>query len=202
MFVASRRSGQASCRPHWRAQSHIVGALRLCETLGMLTILIVEDDDLVATTLRSLVELNPLYVVTAVVADVQSALAAVAARPVDLALVDLHLGDERDGYALAAELVDLGIACLFVTGAPPDEDLPELALGCLMKPFSGEDLFRALQRAEDLMRGRQSLQRRSNTPENLVIYAEPGAETEQDEEERPASGTNGFIEDDGSGGGT
>jgi two-component system, response regulator PdtaR len=139
----------------------------------MLSILIVEDEPLFAETLKHLVELNPLYTVTAVADDRVGALASVAARRPDLALVDLQLARGNTGFAVAAKLNDLGIPCLFTTGKPPDFPLPDLALGCLVKPFSEEDLVRALKAAEDIIRGRSRL--RPSRPANLRLYAEEAA---------------------------
>jgi hypothetical protein len=58
--------------------------------------------------------------------------------------------------------------------------MPDLALGCLMKPFTAEDVHRSLAAAEDLLRGREAV--RPKMPENLTLYdpneamtaAEPG----------------------------
>jgi hypothetical protein len=58
--------------------------------------------------------------------------------------------------------------------------MPDLALGCLMKPFTAEDVHRSLAAAEDLLRGRETV--RPKMPENLTLYepihdrpeAEPG----------------------------
>ena len=139
----------------------------------MLSILIVEDEPLFAETLRHLVELNPLYRVTAVVDDRVGALASVAHRRPDLALVDLQLAHGNTGFAVAAKLNDLGIPCLFITGKAPDFPMPDLALGCLIKPFSEEDLVRALKAAEDIIRGRDRV--RPSRPGNLRLYAEEAA---------------------------
>jgi CheY-like chemotaxis protein len=139
----------------------------------MLSILIVEDEPLFAETLRHLVELNPLYRVTATAADRIAALAAVARRRPDLALIDLQLAHGNTGFAVAAKLTDLGIPCLFTTGKAPDFPMPDLALGCLVKPFSEDDLVRALKAAEDIIRGRGRV--RPSRPGNLRLYAEEAA---------------------------
>lgn len=142
----------------------------------MLSILIVEDEPLFAQTLKHLVELNPLYSVTALAEDRIGALAAVAERRPDLALVDLQLAHGNTGFAVAAKLRDLGIPCLFTTGKAPDFPMPDLALGCLVKPFSEDDLVRALKTAEDILRGRERL--RPSRPGNLRLYAEEVARAE------------------------
>jgi CheY-like chemotaxis protein len=139
----------------------------------MLSILIVEDEPLFAETLRHLVELNPLYRVTALADDRIGALASVAAQRPDLALVDLQLAHGNTGFAVAAKLSDLGIPCLFTTGKAPDFPMPDLALGCLIKPFSEDDLVRALKAAEDIIRGRDRV--RPSRPGNLRLYAEETA---------------------------
>lgn len=141
----------------------------------MLRILIVEDEPLFGQTLRHLVELNPLYQVTAVAEDSAAALAAVEELTPDLALIDLHLANGTTGFPVAVRLQELGIPCLFTTGKAPSFPMPDLALGCLMKPFSHDDLVRALTMAEDKIRGRQGLQLKPNRPENLRVYAEEQA---------------------------
>jgi hypothetical protein len=61
--------------------------------------------------------------------------------------------------------------------------MPDLALGCLMKPFTAEDVHRSLAAAEDVMRGREAL--RPRMPVNLTLYDK----VEEGEEE----GQPGFI---------
>jgi hypothetical protein len=46
--------------------------------------------------------------------------------------------------------------------------MPDLAFGCLMKPFTAEDVHRSLAMAEDLLRGRETL--RPKLPDNLTLY--------------------------------
>lgn len=142
----------------------------------MLNILIVEDEPLFANTLKHLVELNPLYSVTDVAEDSAGALAAVARRRPDLALVDLQLAHGSTGFSVAAKLAEMEIPCMFTSGKAPSFPIPDLALGCLVKPFSEEDLVRALKAAEDIVRGRMRL--RPSRPDNLRLYAEERAAEE------------------------
>jgi CheY-like chemotaxis protein len=137
----------------------------------VLKILIVEDEPLLAVTLTHLIELNPLHSVTAIADDLAGTLEAVEAQRPDLALVDLQLANGTSGYSVAARLHQMGIACLFTTGKAPSFPVPDLALGCLRKPFEEEDLVRALTAAEDLIRGRQTLSLRRRLPEQLQIYS-------------------------------
>ena len=136
----------------------------------MLSILIVEDEPLFAATLRHLVELNPRYVVTGVADEHRGARPAGERRRPDLVLVDPQLPHGTTGFAVAAKLVERGIACLFTSGKAPSFPIPDLALGCLVKPFSEEDLVRALRTAEDLLRGRECV--RPSDPDTLRLYGE------------------------------
>jgi DNA-binding NarL/FixJ family response regulator len=137
----------------------------------MLKILIVEDDAQLASTLKYLIEDHPRYRVVAIAEDQMGAVdAAELARP-DLALVDLQLARGSTGFAVAVRLNDFDIPCLFVSGKAPAFPMPDLALGCLMKPFTGDDVYRALAMAEDMMRGRETV--RPKVPHNLTMYDGP-----------------------------
>jgi CheY-like chemotaxis protein len=134
----------------------------------MLRILIVEDDSQLATTLKYLVEDNPRYQVVAISDDLETSIQAAAEHRPDLALVDLRLAHGTTGFSVAVRLADDDIPVLFVTGKAPDFPMPDLALGCLMKPFTAEDVHRSLAMAEDMMRGRETF--RQKTPLNLTLY--------------------------------
>ena len=149
----------------------------------MLKILIVEDDKQLATTLKYLVEDNPRYRVVAVVDDLEGAIAAAEHDSPDLALVDLRLARGNTGFSVAVRMGDFNIPCFFITGRAPDFPMPDLALGCLMKPFTAEDIHRSLAAAEDMMRGREAL--RPKMPVNLTLYDQI---EDKDGEETP-----GFI---------
>lgn len=150
---------------------------------AMLKILIVEDDAQLATTLKYLVEDNPRYRVVALADDLDGALAAADRHSPDLALVDLRLAHGSTGFSVAVRLNDEGIPSLFVSGKAPDFPMPDLALGCLMKPFTADDVHRSIAMAEDMMRGRETF--RQKTPVNLTLYS---AEVEPIEQE-----VTGFI---------
>ena len=147
----------------------------------MLKILIVEDDVQLATTLKYLIEDNPRYSVVGTAEDADGAISAAELHEPHLALVDLHLANGSTGFAVAVRLADLDVPCLFVSGKAPSFAMPDLALGCLMKPFTADDVHRSLTMAEDKMRGREAL--RMKLPGNLKIYDEP----------EPAPDTPGFI---------
>nr|WP_314442862.1 response regulator [uncultured Sphingomonas sp.] len=139
----------------------------------MLKILIVEDERPLAETLRYLVEDNPRYRVVGIAEDLPSALELLEHGEPDLALVDLHLARGSTGFSVAVRLNDAGVPCLFVTGRAPGFAMPDLALGLLLKPFTGNDVHRALALAEDVMRGRETL--RPRLPRNLQLF-EPDEE--------------------------
>jgi response regulator of citrate/malate metabolism len=130
--------------------------------------LVVEDDSQLAVTLKYLVEDNPRYRVVAMADDAETAIAAAEQHDPDLVLLDLHLAHGSTGFQVAVRLNDLGVACLFVSGKAPSFPMPDLAIGCLMKPFTAEDVHRSLGMAEDLLRGRETL--RPKMPDNLTLY--------------------------------
>jgi response regulator of citrate/malate metabolism len=149
----------------------------------VLNILIVEDDSQLAQTLKYLVEDNPRYRVVATAADAEGAIEAAETHVPDLVLLDLHLANATTGFSVAVRLTDMGVPCLFVSGKAPSFPMPDLALGCLMKPFTAEDVHRSLAMAEDMLRGRETF--RPRLPDNLTIY-----ESSDKAEETEA----GFIE--------
>jgi DNA-binding response OmpR family regulator len=134
----------------------------------VLKILIVEDDSQLAVTLKYLVEDNPRYRVVGIADDAESGIAAAETCDPDLVLLDLHLAHGSTGFSVAVRLNDLGVPCLFVSGKAPRFPMPDLAIGCLMKPFTAEDVHRSLGAAEDLLRGRE--RHRPKMPDNLTLY--------------------------------
>jgi len=137
----------------------------------VLKILVVEDDTHLATTVKYLIEDNPRYRVVGIADDVASAVDLARKHEPNLALVDLLLARGTTGFSVAVHMAEIDIPCLFVSGKAPNFPMPDLALGCLMKPFTAEDVHRALALAEDKLRGREAL--RMSLPLNLRVYDEP-----------------------------
>jgi DNA-binding response OmpR family regulator len=134
----------------------------------MLKILVVEDDVQLAATLKYLIEDNPRYRVVGAAEDADGAILAAEEHDPDLVLLDLHLAHGTTGFPVAVKLNERGVPCLFVSGKAPAFPMPDLALGCLMKPFTAEEIHRSLAMAEDLLRGRETV--RPRPPRNLTIY--------------------------------
>ena len=104
----------------------------------MLRILVVEDDRQLAETIKYQIEDNPRYRVVGTAEDADGAIAAVQELEPDLVLLDLHLANGSTGFSVAVRLNDFGVPCLFVSGKAPSFPMPDLALGCLMKPLTAE----------------------------------------------------------------
>lgn len=92
----------------------------------MIRVLIVEDEPRVRRHLRQRLELEPDLDVVAEAADADGALAAVAAGPVDVVVLDVVLPG-RDGFAVAEALHALGQG----GSANPSGRLPRIVLHTL-----------------------------------------------------------------------
>ena len=115
-------------------------------------ILIVEDDYLVATSLKFVLETMG-YNVVGVADDIASAVNEAVRTHPQLAFVDIQLAQGDSGLDAAAELQKRGVICIFLTGNPPGGPRPDLALGCLPKPFSDVALAAAIKIAEAVIEG-------------------------------------------------
>lgn len=115
-------------------------------------ILIVEDEFMVAMTLKALIQ-RLGYEVVGIADDVVSATDQAEQNRPQLAFVDIQLAKGTSGIDAAAELTKRGVVCIFLTGNPPGGPKPELALGCLPKPFSDKVLAGALKIGEAVIQG-------------------------------------------------
>lgn len=97
-----------------------------------------------ALSLTLLISQAPGYRVTGRAATMEEALEYADRDRPHLALVDLHLAKKQSGLDVARALCERSVACLFLTGNPPAEPLPNLAIGCLTKPFHDDSLIAVL----------------------------------------------------------
>lgn len=118
-------------------------------------VLVVEDEALVAMVVERALEQSG-YHVCGVAADQAEALRLAARNPPDFAVVDLMLGDRRDGLGLGRALAQRGVAVLFASAyglgfRQEMEDAGGRAI--LAKPYAAEDVPQALAALERLGRG-------------------------------------------------
>ena len=110
-----------------------------------LTVLIVEDDPIVALDEVQMVE-SFGHEVIGVAAETETTFQLADSQSPSIALLDVNLADGRTGPAICARLTgDYGIPVVFLTANP--EQLPPNyagALGCIAKPFSPSTLRAAL----------------------------------------------------------
>jgi PAS domain S-box-containing protein len=116
-----------------------------------LKILIVEDELLIAEEIRAHVEAVG-HAVTASVATARAAIAAVAADPPDLVLMDIRLKGEEDGIDAATVIGERANVPIVFTTAHSDKSTIERAMltrpfGYVVKPIREADLVAAIQTA-------------------------------------------------------
>ena len=114
-------------------------------------ILIVEDEPLTAFDNETMIE-SAGYEVVATHDNVADALASLDDGPIDLILSDVKLAGERSGIDLAREATKRGVPVLFATARCPSE-AASVAIGCLVKPYSGGVLKDALKAVEMHLEG-------------------------------------------------
>ncbi len=115
-------------------------------------ILIVEDEYLVAMSVKYIIKTMG-YDVVGVADDVASAINEAERTHPQLAFVDIQLTNGDSGLDAAAELQKRGVICVFLTGNPPGGPRPDLALGCLRKPYRNAALAGAIKIAEAVIEG-------------------------------------------------
>ena len=128
-------------------------------------ILIVEDEYLVAASLKYLLETMG-YEVGGLADNVTSAINEADRTQPQLAFVDIQLANGDSGLDAAAELKKRGVICIFLTGNPPKGPRPDLALGCLPKPFSDVALVAVIKIAKAFIEGSPL----PKAPPNLELY--------------------------------
>lgn len=126
-------------------------------------LLIVEDEPLVAFDNEHFLTTNG-YTVVATIDTASEAQAHIEAGGIDLILCDVRLNDS-DGRDVALAAVAAGIPLLFVTATCPI-DAPDIALGCLSKPYDQKALKQAIEAVEAKLSGTET----KRLPKGLTLY--------------------------------
>jgi CheY-like chemotaxis protein len=114
-------------------------------------ILVVEDEPLTAFDNENMLG-DAGYEVVATVDDLQEALDVLEREQVDLIVSDLRLRKDQTGLELAKAARKKGIPTLFATGhAHPG--LPDVAVGCLLKPYTERQLCKAIECVDRHLQG-------------------------------------------------
>ena len=114
-------------------------------------ILIVEDEPLTAFDNENLLA-DAGYEIVATVDDLDDALNVLARDEVHLIVSDVRLRKDQTGIQLAHAARERGIPTLFVTGYPHPE-APQIAVGCLLKPYSARQLCKAIECVDRHLQG-------------------------------------------------
>ncbi len=130
---------------------------------GLKKLLIVEDEAIVAFDNEHFLTSNG-YEIVATVDNAPEAQALIAAGGIDLILADVRLNGSS-GHDVAIAARQAGIPLLFVTATCPI-DAPEIAVGCLAKPYSQKDLKLAMDAVEARLAGAKI----KRMPRGLTLY--------------------------------
>ena len=121
------------------------------------TLMIVEDEALVAITLRDALE-DAGYQVRNLTDRHTEALDVAKASKPDLALVNIRLAGRDDGIELAEHLKALGIPVLLISGqSSRARSAQTVAIGSLPKPYDANDMVLAVAYLLGRLRGDASL---------------------------------------------
>jgi DNA-binding response OmpR family regulator len=114
-------------------------------------ILVVEDEPLTAFENENVLG-DAGYEVVATVDDLAEALAVLDREEVDLVLSDVRLRDDQTGIHLARAARERGVPTLFATGHT-DPEACQIAVGCLMKPYTERQLCKAIESVDRHLQG-------------------------------------------------
>lgn len=132
------------------------------------TLMIVEDEVLVATVLRSELE-DAGYHILDLTDRIADALEVAKASQPDLALVNIQLAGDDDGIELAEQLKALGIPVLLISGqVSRARSARTVAIASLPKPYDAADMVLAVTYLLDRLQGRAS----SPKPRGLEVFDE------------------------------
>jgi two-component system, response regulator PdtaR len=114
-------------------------------------ILIVEDEPLTAFDNEHLLR-EAGYEIVATVDDLDEALNVLDREQVDLILSDVRLRKQQTGIHVAQAAKERRVPTLFATGHPYP-GAAEVAVGCLMKPYTERQLCKAIECVDRHLQG-------------------------------------------------
>ena len=126
-------------------------------------ILIVEDEPLTAFDNENMLG-DAGYEIVATVDDLEEALAVLEREEVHLILSDVRLRGDRTGIELAKAAKEKGVPTLFATGHAY-AGASEIAVGCLMKPYTERQLCKAIECVDRHLQGHKV-----KPPKGLELY--------------------------------
>lgn len=131
--------------------SELEGDVRSGDVKRTVSILIVEDEALIASYIQEVLQESG-FAVSGVASSGPEAISLVSNSPPDLALVDIKLAGPMDGIEVAQLLRGrFNIQSIFLSGVCDPETMDRaqraMPLGILEKPFRPSQVFNALQRA-------------------------------------------------------
>jgi two-component system, response regulator PdtaR len=136
------------------------------------TLMIVEDEVLVAMTLRNGLEDAGYHVLELTDRYAQALEVAKASKP-DLALVNIRLAGGDDGIDLAEQLKALGIPVLLISGQTSRaRSAQTVAIASLPKPYDAADMVLAVTYLLGRSEGNTSLPK----PERLEVFDDDALE--------------------------
>ncbi len=128
--------------------------------------MIVEDEALVAITLRDALEDAGYHVLNLTDRHTEALDVAKASKP-DLALVNIRLAGGEDGIKLAENLKSLGIPVLLISGqSSRARSAQTVAIGSLPKPYHANDMVLAVAYLLARLHGDAS----RHKPEGLEVF--------------------------------
>ena len=126
-------------------------------------ILVVEDEPLTAFENENVLG-DAGYEVVATVDDLDEALGILDREQVDLILSDVRLRKQQTGIHLARAARGKGVPTLFATGHSYP-GAAEIAVGCLMKPYTERQLCKAIESVDRHLQGEKV-----NPPKGLELF--------------------------------
>ena len=126
-------------------------------------ILIVEDEPLTAFDNENILG-DAGYEIVSTVDDLEEALHVLEREAIDLILSDVRLKQQQTGIHLARAARKRGVPTLFATGHPYP-GASEIAVGCLMKPYTDRQLCKAIESVDRHLQGEKV-----KTPKGLELF--------------------------------